>query len=303
MGNILYSKEGYEVENILTTKYLDEDNNIKYTYTFRLIFPRKILAEVNKHRIISQSAGSSRAIPFNTYRNKVISSGVPLRTSLHNKGMVGKDITPFKNTILSGLSKLQLYFNATIGTCRSYLGEHKEQINRTLEAWSWVEVMATTSSWDNFLHQRLSGASLDIMPLAEGIKYVQDESKKIAKQLNPGEWHMPGVSDIQDKSDVSKLLVSAKRMGRVSYYSFGSKDLTPDVDEKRAILDFLVPKPAHLVPFEHQRCYLPGMQHGFFRNMIPALHIMMYNILHPDVDDYCINLTLPTKYTQWVFNN
>ena len=63
--NSVTSSSGYEAQNILTTKYCDTNSKeFKYTYTFKLKLPRKVLAELNKHRIISQSAGSSRAIPF-----------------------------------------------------------------------------------------------------------------------------------------------------------------------------------------------------------------------------------------------
>ncbi len=273
--NSVTTDSGYEVQNILTTKYYDTNSKeFKYTYTFKLKLPRKVLAELNKHRIISQSVGSSRAIPFKTHMWNTIKRGVPLQTSLANKGMIGKDIGKVRNKILASLSYVQLLLNAGISNIRHMLGEHKEQLNRTIEAWSWVEAIVTTSDWSNFLNQRLHGASLDIMPLAKCIKELLPIAEKSAKELKFGEWHIPGIKDIESSDTLTKILVSAKRMGRVSYYPFGTKDLNPNLDKARAVTDFLLPKPQHLVPFEHQRLFMPNMQYGFYQNMIPARYLI-----------------------------
>ncbi|UCR75524.1 thymidylate synthase [Alcaligenes phage vB_Af_QDWS595] len=257
--------------------------------TFQLRYWRGIHAEVKTHRIISQTpemittlelpcalmdysefsrnAGSSRARPSAAIIKQVSEDPWgPLHWGKNQPGMqaneemdgTDKENAKFmwKSAAMSAASHAKTLMN---------LGAHKQIVNRILEPYTFIDVVVTSTSYDNFFALRIHpDADPTIQDLAQRMydEYIKSDPVK----LNVGDWHLPYITDedvvqasgwIKDDDNRISLTLellrkmSAARCARVSYALFdGSK---ANIEKDLELYDKLVgSQPIHASPTEHQ---------------------------------------------------
>ena len=151
----------------------------------------------------------------------------------------------------------------------SKIGLHKQIGNRILEPWQYINVIVTSTEWDNFFNLRMhKDAQPEIKELATAIFNEMKASKPT--QLAHGQWHLPYVNVVEGISEdeyydiISDLLkASTARCARVSFSNHDGTD--PDIQKDIALHDRLVGSvPIHASPAEHQAT--PANPDYWYRN-------------------------------------
>jgi len=241
-------------------------------YTLRMRYPRIIHAELMTHRVFSRNARSSRAVPVKTMLDEVRNDPfVPWHWGKNQKGMQAEEECNERVNvgILPGLSKpwFTTRAEAWIMAAReaadaakafSDAGYHKQICNRLLEPFMWIDVLVTSTEWDNFLWLRNhKDAEPHLQDLARLVEAALDGAE--FRDLETGEWHLPYV-DVEDKRFVAHLRghawntalckLSAARCARISYKPF---DGDASYERELERYDSLVSSDrVHASPLEHQ---------------------------------------------------
>lgn len=238
--------------------------------TLHLRFPRFILAQFNKHRAFSNSAMSMRAVPTSVLIERVRKDPfIPIWTK-NQKGMQGNP--PSEEEIQELNQWWVSQANRTADEVSSLLESvkpHKQNINRLLEPFLWVDVVVTATDWDNFLGLRAHDAAQDeIEIVAKSVAVTLAFNEPDKAQWN--EWHVPyddnvNWSDFYDAWSDSYteclLKISAARCARVSYAPHGSGGKIDCYADCRLAEELL--SQGHMVPFEHQAIAVKGRHANF----------------------------------------
>jgi hypothetical protein len=253
MGEVHKGDSGCEVEVILDSVSPD---NIRLT-TIRLRYWRPIHAELMTHRVFSRNARSSRAVPVTTLLKE--DPFIPEFGS-NQKGMQsGAVLDP------ETMARAKHVWLDLIGHTRALvkelqeLGVHKQWANRPLEWFGWIDVLVTSTDWDNWFELRdHPDATPEIHDLAIQMRIAMDLSSP--ELMAYGEWHLPYITAVEWQDDEGgrisygpKLealkVLSAARCARLSYKPF---DGNPDYDAEKTRYDRLVSStPVHASPTEH----------------------------------------------------
>lgn len=224
--------------------------------TFELEYPRFIHSEFMTHRALSRNASSSRAVPVaKRLRQVLFSPARPVHWGANQPGMqADSELGPIKRWVVKSLFLGSRYPVCLFAWIMDKLGSHKQVINRILEPWSTIKVVATATDWDNFFWLRChKDADPTFKALADLMKAKMEESKPQHKAFD--EWHLPYVSDseVEELPIETAKLVSAARCARVSYKAFDGQRSTPEQDLRLAEKLIGRPgEPVHASPFEHQ---------------------------------------------------
>lgn len=167
--------------------------------TFSVKFHQVVLVERNRHRGISISDSSTRAVPPARYIAEVRSDpAMPIEFRKHRPGMGGGDLMAGAE-----LREAQLRWQADADLACDFAqaaldsGESKETVNARLLPYIYTTsiMTATEPCWLNFFGLRLSlDARPEIRVLAEHMWEAWQASQP--KKLYRGEWHLPLVSDL-----------------------------------------------------------------------------------------------------------
>lgn len=232
-----------------------------------------ILAERNRHRMMSLSDRSSRAVPTPRLIREIRDGNfaMPVEFRRNISGMAGGEI--LKGVDLQrakGRWEDDAYVAAERAERAHEAGEAKETVNRRLDSYIWCPTVmtATRDCWLNFAGLRLDkSAQPEIRVFAEKFWAAWNESRP--KLLGPGQWHLPyfddedgillngPVGDVRVETwGVSKLGLakrwSAGRCAHTSYYDFETEQRMT-LDKALSIYDRLVTsRPLHASPTEHQ---------------------------------------------------
>jgi thymidylate synthase ThyX len=214
--------------------------------TLHLCYPRIIHGEFMTHRMFSRNAGSSRAIPIETMISNVLNNTYMPDWTQNQKGMSGEPLSDV-NWYDANWVWLDARDNAIASVhALMKLGVHKQDANRLLEPFQYIDVICSATEYDNFFKQRLAP---DVHPamqvLAKTMKQAMDESKPVGR-----EWHLPYV--LPEDADLSldeQRHVSVARCARVSYKPFNSDKVYREAD--KALYVKLL-ESGHWSPFEHQ---------------------------------------------------
>lgn len=220
--------------------------------TLQLRYPRFIHSEFMTHRVFSRNASSSRAIPV----SKILAGleadpVVPIDFGRNGKGMqahgsLDEDTQAKAREIwLEGMRH-------AVETARKLaeLGVHKQHANRVTEPYSWINVVVTSTKFQNFYELRDSRhAQPEIVKLAQDIRKAIAASRP--RTLGEGDWHLPYVTSEEIKSLPSGhcLKASVARCARVSYALHDGT--ATDLSKDSALYDDLFYQ-RHFSPFEHQ---------------------------------------------------
>lgn len=216
--------------------------------TMQLRYWRPIHSELMTHRVFSRNARSSRAVPVTV----LLSEDIYLPHFMQNKrGMQSTDEVDDQLRL-----RWEQEWISLAQTTRDYVakwgeeGMHKQWANRPLEWFGWIDVLVTSTDWQNFWDLRCHrDAQPDFKFLAELMRTAYEES--LPKHLRLDEWHLPYITDEEIKTLPLEELqrVSSARCARLSYKPFDGNS-TYEAELKR--YDLLVGSaPVHASPTEH----------------------------------------------------
>ena len=197
--------------------------------TFLVTYPRIIHAEHLRHRMMSFSVSSSRAIPISKIIKQVKENpyipfhwgaqepGMQANSEIENKEEAIKEWLESRDDAVKHAEKLQK------------MGLHKQVVNRGLESFSWVTVLVSATTFNNFFKLRCHpAAEPNIRRIAEMMREDYSKSRPVFKNID--EWHLPFIKPGEDfPIDILKKLSTA-RCARTSYLNhLGSFELDKDV--------------------------------------------------------------------------
>lgn len=225
--------------------------------TFKIKLWKPLFAQLARHRTLSLSGTSSRAVPNLRFRRQAIEQPhVPVWWGANQRGMVAKkELPPLKRAIAEAT-----WMNLRYPACGihwflgDFIGLHKELTNRWLELWLDLDIIISSTEWKNFYRLRVHpDTQPDFDVVATEMKMLHINSTP--KILDPGEWHLVYLTE-EDKSLPleTQLKVSAARCARTSYMRLGKLS---GVEEDVDLCDRLLGDPPHASPFEHQAQALP----------------------------------------------
>lgn len=262
--------------------------NNKPIYTLRLRYPRIIHGEIMTHRVFGRNARSSRAVPFKTMLAELISTPfIPWHWGKNQSGMQAEfeNENPVHSFVRLDINEDgvvgQGYFtreeawrnscNWAIEAASSFdkAEYHKQNVNRLIEPFSWIDVLLTSTEWENFLWLRdHEHAEPHLQDLAKLV--LQALSEADVKELEPGQWHMPyitpddrrwaGFKTDAETQDYWNFLnkISAARCARISYKPFdGNASYEKEIERYEMLIGS---DRVHASPLEHQGTpdYLTG---------------------------------------------
>lgn len=242
--------------------------------SFKLRYPKFIHGEFMTHRVISRNASSSRAIPTAKLIEEVRSDALraaPMFWGTNQKGMqAAEELAPHYKHTAQVLWRQSAEQMANTAEAMVALGVHKQIVNRLLEPFSHINVVASATEWDNFFGLRLHR---DAQPEMRVLAMAMWEAREFStpKNLEFGKWHLPFINQ-QDHVEIAERIfdpsetdetnntefldvckkVSVARCARVSYESFETGKRS-SVEEDLALYDRLLSaQPLHASPAEHQ---------------------------------------------------
>lgn len=234
--------------------------------TLQLRYHRYIHAEVMTHRVFSRSASSSRAIPIQKIIAEVWNNpATPLHWGQNISGMQAKtELTGLRLILAKFVWKSASKIACILAFLLYKLGLHKQIGNRILEPFSFINVILTSTEFNNFFELRIHpDAQPEIQQLAKLMKEAMDNS--IPKVLKQGEWHLPYITNEERAfySNDALMKCSTARCARVSYNNHDGSQ--PSVLKDAQLHDRLVGSvPRHSSPAEHQAT--PSHSNVFIKN-------------------------------------
>jgi thymidylate synthase ThyX len=267
---------GYECE-ILVDSVADHGGRLT---TFRLRFPRFVLAQITRHRALSFSVRSNRAVPVERIIAEVESDPViPIEWGRNRRGMQATETLGESDAHEAEWCwKVALVVAVDQARKLSKLGAHKQIVNRLLEPFSWSDAVVSGTEWANFFSLRVhDDAQPEMRQLAVLMARAFRES--VPSSLDDDEWHLPYVVESGHGVPGGKVpadcKLSAARCARVSYRPHDAETADPEADVK--LHDRLVAD-GHVSPLEHQgvpsrdRNFRSGNFIGWhqYRQMVPG---------------------------------
>jgi hypothetical protein len=234
--------------------------------TIQARYWRPIHPEVMTHRIFSRNGRSSRAVPSKVLLAEPIIE--PISYGTNQKGMTaGEELSGWRLSLARGIW-LGMAHMTKLGVRGLFkLGVHKQVANRPLEWFGCIDMLITTTDWNNWDALRIHPAAQpEIQDLAGAIYRARKSSTPM--QLRPGEWHLPYVERTRIKNQMrygdtdlergcwtefsleDAKRISVARCARLTYKPF---DGAGDIEAEIARHDRLVvSQPVHASPAEHQ---------------------------------------------------
>lgn len=230
--------------------------------TMEFTIPKLWLAEFNTHCMFARNSASTRAIPFQKQKERVINDPfIPFEWPLEQRGMSASEMEN-ELYVIRLLRKAWLEArNYCIEEAEYLTGRkiHKQLAGRLIELWQYQTVLVTgdEASYANFFHQRCSKfAAPEIRKSAELMWEAYSQS--VPTKITANEWHLPLITNddwllsVDHKlmgSNTIDLLkqVSAARCARLSYLTHhGIRDIQEDLN-----LFSRLTTQGHWSPLEH----------------------------------------------------
>lgn len=242
------------------------ENGQKPIYTIRMRYPRPIHGEIMTHRVFSRNARSSRAVPVKTMLDEVQRIPyVPWHWLKNKPGMQGTEPLSIEEQQEAEFLWLTARDYAVNITNQLFdpdgLNIHKQNPNRLLEPFSWIDTLITATDWDNFLWLRQHGAAEPhLQDLANLVAHAIETAHVFT--LYDGQWHQPYITQqdiewamteaINGPESMNTLLnkVSAARCARISYKPFdGDASYEKEISRYNHLVS---DERVHASPLEHQ---------------------------------------------------
>ena len=125
--------------------------------TLQLRYHRYVHAEFMTHRVFSRSASSSRAIPIKKIIHQVWNEpAMPVHWGANISGMQAKnELSGWRLLLARNVWLTASKFACIFAYMLYYVGLHKQIGNRILEPWQFINVIVTSTEWDNFFELRI----------------------------------------------------------------------------------------------------------------------------------------------------
>jgi hypothetical protein len=220
--------------------------------TLQIRMPLCVWAEFLTHRSLARNARSNRAVPSRVVIGEVIRNPfVPEHWGRNQKGMqASRTLSKVRAAICRQIWLLSRWPAVVAVWLLTMLGLHKQDTNRLLAPWQWVDAVVTGNDeeWNAFdALRRHKDADPKIHRIAELIDKARTNS--VPQALDWNEWHVPYYSHIQPAHRSSVRWASVGACARVSYAAF---DGTQSDEANTALAQRLEEAtPKHLSPFEH----------------------------------------------------
>jgi len=241
--------------------------------TFKVTYPRVILAEVNTHRMFSRNTSSSRAIPVERRLESVRRDPwIPLLFGSNRPGMSSGEKLADDSVSSYWVGMVDIFLDEASQFMKSF-NVHKEVTNRIFESFSHVTQVVTTgkAGLQNFFDQRLSkGVQPEMAALALRMWKAYKESvpsndtlhvpfrKEVEKIIEPykkassmeGDSNFRSLQEVNvfDHVDLLTFIVSTALCAKVSY---DREDQTDLHISKYVKICLDMAKNRHYSPFEH----------------------------------------------------
>jgi len=226
--------------------------------TWKLTFPRFILAEILTHAMLKNNSASSRAIPFKKMVESVQNNPfIPIAWQKEHTGMQGTEYFTESEAYWNNDKWLNARDNAIkVATLLTNDKVTKQLCNRLLEPFMWHTIILSGSEFENFFALRAhSMAEIHLQDLA--YKMLDAYNASTPKELAPGEWHIPFEDEIDDFKikvidynntdkeridfhsvdlDEYKVKIATAKCAQVSYMKFGSDDYEDLLDLHDSLL-------------------------------------------------------------------
>jgi len=217
--------------------------------TMKVTMPRFVLAEFNTHRVFSRNAGSSRAISVERRLKAVMDNPViPVEWGIEQKGMQATGLVDERTEhIVRDVWLEARNFAVEAAQVLNAVGIHKQIVNRLIEPFSYVDVIVSSTLWDNFFTLRCSPmAQPEMRVVAE---HMREAFEKSVPTFVPwGQWHCPTINKqdmLESECLDDALLTACGRIARVSYHAHPKT-----LEEDRNLARMLMTN-GHWSPFEH----------------------------------------------------
>jgi len=234
--------------------------------TFRLHYHRYIHSEFMTHRMVSKNASSSRAIPVHEQLETVAESpAMPTHWGLNEPGMQsskeGDILVANMPPAEAWKSVAEIVSAASKDFWQDGKGYHKQIVNRLAEPFTFMNVVATATDWENFFWLRVHpDAQPEIAELARCMYEAREASEPLL--LFEGEWHLPYVDQFRDNTgllhycdyDGEELytLEEAQKISASCCAQASYRKLDQSLDKAISLFDRLAGgEPLHASPFEH----------------------------------------------------
>lgn len=257
--------------------------------TFEVEYPHAVHKDIMTHRALSRNFKTYRGFPPEKIIEDVTRDAFKPEVWYERvKGMEdGEPVTDaWKIEQANNLWRHHVQHSIMIARSLNELGISKSQVNFPVQDLTWIRGVITATEWDNFFALRTEinprtgrpKARPEVFEIASMMKRLYEDPQEQPRELQPGEWALPYVSD--EELGSNKILVdgkwqinwqcwkeiSAARCARVSFLTHdGVRDLVADIHLHDGLREDL-----HMSPFEHQA------------TPIPPLRNMMGNIVHED---------------------
>lgn len=232
--------------------------------TFELIYPRIVHAELMTHRVFSRNAASSRAVPVSAVNAAIRQHAA--RPTFWGKNQAGMQSFEENHTLINGYTPDQWWELAASSAVKfsegfDEAGYHKQVCNRITEAFTYMKVVVTATSYDNWFNLRHHHmADPTIKCLADAMLSAYNDNKPVL--LVPGEWHVPYYFDgvwspsNGETNNVGHTLQEALDISMSCCAQVSYRKLDQSLEKAESIKAKLVPEeegePVHASPLEHQ---------------------------------------------------
>lgn len=234
--------------------------------TFRLHYPRMILAELNTHRMFSRNSSSSRAIPVDKILNQMRNMpAMPVHWGKNQPGMQAKEecnkLVEIDGELMSREEawKYAASLAAKCAKAFSNSGYHKQCANRLGEPYHFMNTVVSATDFPNFYWLRDHN---DADPTIHELAAVMLEGHNLSEPeiLRHGEWHTPYVTHYRDEFGVLHYFTdgkevdveTAKKISASCSAQASYRRLDTSIEKAIDIYDKLVGgAPLHASPFEH----------------------------------------------------
>ncbi len=236
--------------------------------TVCVTYPRFVHSELLTHRMFSRNSASSRAIPNEKLRQRIIDDpAMPVWWGKNQSGMQAREeLEYYEPKEINGVRIISMRDTAKkawleardkmleVSEQLANIGLHKQLCNRLIEPWMPITVIISATEWENFFRQRCHpDAQPEIRVAAEAIRDAM--AKSVPQRLDAWEWHLPLIRDedrIAPPPDgvitYDQLVpLSVARCARVSYLTHdGRRDPKADLE----LYERLIAN-GHWSPLEH----------------------------------------------------
>lgn len=220
--------------------------------TVQIRLPLVVWPEFLTHRTFSRNARSNRAVPSRVLISEVLRNPfVPEFWGRNQAGMqAGAELTGWRRWVARKAWLWARYPAIAAAWTMARVGLHKQDANRVLNPWQWIDAVVTAgeAEWQAFFALRCHPlADPKIHTIAQMIRAAIEDSTP--QHLTREQWHLPYYTDRSEKPGEETLWASVGACARVSYRCFDGTH--SDEENSKLGRRLASEKPAHASPLEH----------------------------------------------------